>query len=69
MKRTYIAPEALVIKMTTEDAILSLSGELSAGGGDNVTCILSLLTKNTMVHSRATASSGTQKRNNPRTDE
>lgn len=39
MKRTYIAPEALVIKMTTEDAILSLSlfsGELSAGGGDNV---------------------------------
>lgn len=24
MKRTYIAPEALVIKMTTEDAILSL---------------------------------------------
>lgn len=36
MKRTYIAPEALVIKMTTEDAILSLFGELSAGGGDNV---------------------------------
>lgn len=36
MKRTYIAPEALVIKMTTEDAILSLSGELSAGGGDNM---------------------------------
>lgn len=36
MKRTYIAPETLVIKMTTEDAILSLSGELSAGGGDNV---------------------------------
>lgn len=67
MKRTYIAPEALVIKMTTEDAILSLSGELSAGGGD--TCRLNLLTKNTKVHSRATASSGTQKRNNPRTDE
>lgn len=36
MKRTYIAPEAPVIKMTTEDAILSLSGELSADGGDNL---------------------------------
>lgn len=36
MKRTYIAPEALVIKMTTRMPILSLSGELSAGGGDNV---------------------------------
>lgn len=35
MKRTYIAPEALVIKMTTEDAILSLSGELSADGSNN----------------------------------
>lgn len=36
MKRTYIAPEALVINMMTEDAILSLSGELSADGSDNV---------------------------------
>ncbi len=35
MKRTYIAPETLVIKMQTEDAILSLSGQLSGDGGDN----------------------------------
>ncbi len=36
MKRNYIAPQSIVINMMTEDAILSLSSELSADGGDNV---------------------------------
>ena len=36
MKRNYIAPQSIVINLMTEDAILSLSGELSTDGSDNV---------------------------------
>ena len=36
MKSNYIAPQSIVINLMTEDAILSLSGELSTDGSDNV---------------------------------